>query len=277
MLSDDRRRLADAFHSQVDFETPENVVVSYPIAGGGTRFLAWLVDELVVWVGTALVAVALLILSIAFSLFEQQLNMFDPASGPQAGLYAVGAILVLVTFGAVLYFFVSELLLEGTTLGKRLFGLRVVKANGFSLDAMSLLIRNLFRLVDHLPPLWIIPMVSRSTQRSGDLVAGTLVVQDRTDRMRRIRSELAGRDPLAARFQFDRSSLEHLRPVDVEFVERLLQRWDRVPRRQLLRILRRSLPPLARRLRTGLPARADVVTWFEDLLAAAYRRRSRAF
>ena len=40
---------------------------------------------------------------------------------------------------------------HGQTLGKRMCKIRVVKADGFALDAVSVFMRNVFRVADHLP------------------------------------------------------------------------------------------------------------------------------
>jgi uncharacterized RDD family membrane protein YckC len=53
-----------------------------------------------------------------------------------------------------------------------------VKADGFALDPMGVLIRTIFRLVDQIPFLWIVPVVSSRQQRFGDMAARTLVVAE---------------------------------------------------------------------------------------------------
>ena len=77
-----------------------------------------------------------------------------------------------------MYFGLSELLLRGQTFGKRQMGIRVVKADGFSLDPSAILLRTLFRVIDNMPPMWIVPLMTEKRQRLGDFVAGTIVVAD---------------------------------------------------------------------------------------------------
>lgn len=261
---------------QLGFETPENVHIRYPVAGAGTRFLAWLLDQAIVWTGVLVLSIGLLIAGAASGLLESS-GEFDPrASDPQSMMYFLGGALFVTAFGSFAYYFLCELLLGGQTFGKQVCALRVVKDNGFSLDPLSLLVRNAFRIVDHLPALWVIPVLSHRTQRAGDMAAGTVVVEDRPRPMPRIRRELAGRDPLRARFRFDGAALARLRPVDTEFVERLLERWDAVTPRHRLRLLAQTLPPLSRRLRVDLPVPEESLTFLEDLLAAEYRRRNQS-
>ncbi len=81
-----------------------------------------------------------------------------------------------------LYHPLLELLMNGRTPGKRMAGVRVVTTDGRTPDAGAILIRNVFRLIDHLPALYAIGLVttmftSRSV-RVGDLAAGTVLVYD---------------------------------------------------------------------------------------------------
>jgi uncharacterized RDD family membrane protein YckC len=73
---------------------------------------------------------------------------------------------------------------SGWTVGKRILGLRVTEADGSRLTFRGALLRNLVRPVDAQFPLGVflgmsILMVTRRRQRAGDLLARTLVVQDR--------------------------------------------------------------------------------------------------
>ena len=148
----------------IEFETPENVRIRYPLAGPGTRFLAWLLDWLISIVLTIVIAIVLVVLAGVSGTLESQLRDLQPdqleAQGPQFAQYFLGIMLIVFTFGSFWYFFLSEWLMRGQTIGKRVLGLRVVKADGFSLDSTGLLLRNIFRFVDHAPPLWVIPVLS---------------------------------------------------------------------------------------------------------------------
>ena len=68
----------------------------------------------------------------------------------------------------------------GTTPGKRLFGLWVVHDNATPITLSGALIRNFLRVVDYLPFLYMIGLVSmlfdNRFRRLGDLAAGTLVI-----------------------------------------------------------------------------------------------------
>lgn len=270
----------------IHFETPENVQISYQSAGLGHRFIAWLIDQIIVFfIGVFLFFGILILGAIAGGIVEEILNdmgdklqesQTDPRAQQQLILYFAGIGLLIWSFSSLVYYTGAELFLRGQTIGKRHIGLRVVKANGFALDPVSIFVRNLFRLIDHIQLFWIVPVLSRRGQRFGDMVAGTLVVFDRPAPLCRVREELAVRNAADARFRFDHAALKRLRPVDYEAVEQILDRWDDVPPRQLESLLDTILDPLARRLKVEAPLRPDRLQFLEDLLAAEYRRQSRS-
>jgi len=70
--------------------------------------------------------------------------------------------------------------LTGATPGKKMFGLWVVHDNATPLTWSGSLIRNFLRVVDYLPFVYMVGLVSMLTdnrfRRLGDLVAGTLVI-----------------------------------------------------------------------------------------------------
>ena len=147
--------------------TPERVAFQYEIAGIGSRFLAQVVDSLVIMV--ILIAITILAASLG-------------------GVFSSGelAILVEVILGFILlagYFLISEAAWNGQTLGKRAARLRVVGDHGEPLTIGQAAIRNLVRIVDFLPIFYAIGMltlfINGRGKRLGDFAAGTLVVRDR--------------------------------------------------------------------------------------------------
>src|SRR5215212_2390662 len=194
------------------FETPENVSVHYQPAGLGTRFVAWFVDQLLLWVCMFVLFIGLMIAGFSFD-FVFQTNR-GHAHEDRALLYFVGLMMLIWGLGSIAYFGCCELLFRGQTIGKRNSNIRVIKANGFQLDAGSVLVRNLFRVIDHLPPMWLFPIISRLGQRSGDMVAGTIVVFDQPANLSSVRSQLATRQPADAQFRFDMSLLKRLNGND---------------------------------------------------------------
>lgn len=151
----------------------------------------------------------------------------------------------------------------------------MVKIDGFSLDAVSILVRNIFRVVDHLPLLWIVPLLSAKSQRLGDMVAGTIVIQQEVPKLTGVRARLSGRAAADATFRFDAGQLKKLRPQDVDAVERLLERWRELPAQRRASLVEQIATGLVLRLEVNAPAEGERAQFLEDLLAAEYRRQAR--
>jgi uncharacterized RDD family membrane protein YckC len=145
-------------------ETPEGVVFSLQLATPVLRALAWSVDGAVLI--TASVAIG-------------------RASGTLAVIGAdwANALATLLYFVASMaYGMAFEWYWRGQTLGKRLFGLRVVDAQGLRLRPAQVVLRNLLRSVDFLPGAYLVGAVacllSAKGQRLGDLAANTVVLRE---------------------------------------------------------------------------------------------------
>jgi len=152
---------------RLEVETADHVVLRYDLAGGGNRGFAALVDFIL----------ATLIFIGAFFIF----TTFANAIGVQAASPYFG-IAVLLTFAvAWSYFILFEWLGNGQTIGKRIFGLRVIADDGAPAGFIAVLVRNLVRVVDFLPGFYglglLAIVVSSRSQRLGDLAAGTFVVR----------------------------------------------------------------------------------------------------
>jgi len=146
--------------------TPERVSFDYQVAGLGTRGIAQLLDLLIV---------AGILTAVAF--FASAANIVTGSSTVGTLILIVGSFLVV--FG---YFWISEALFSGQTLGKKAFRLRAVGDRGEPLTFMQAGIRNVVRIVDFLPYGYGVGMIvlfaNGRGKRLGDLAAGTIVVKD---------------------------------------------------------------------------------------------------
>ncbi|MEO8632705.1 MAG: RDD family protein [Chloroflexota bacterium] len=152
---------------RLEVETADHVVLRYDLAGGGNRGFAALVDFVL----------ATMIFIGAIFLF----TLLTAAIGFQTASLFFG-IAVLLTFAiAWSYFILFEWLGNGQTIGKRIFGLRVIADDGAPASFTAVLVRNLLRVIDFLPGFYGIGLlaivVSSRSQRLGDLAAGTFVVR----------------------------------------------------------------------------------------------------
>src|SRR5437764_10122672 len=148
---------------------PESVAVGYDVAGVGSRFLAALIDALVL----AVVLAALVIVTV---LAGQSLT------GTMAYV-AAGVGVLIINVVLLGYFVFFEIIWNGQSPGKRAMGLRVVKTSGYPITAVTALIRNVVRLVDWLPAFYAVGVITmianRHARRLGDLVAGTVVIKEK--------------------------------------------------------------------------------------------------
>jgi uncharacterized RDD family membrane protein YckC len=143
--------------------TPEAVQLHADVAGVGSRTIALVVDTFL----QAMVLVPVLFVSLG-----------DGVGGTGEAV-VVG---IVVFFVLWFYFPAFEWLWRGQTPGKRYQGIRVVRTDGQPVGLAPVLVRNLIRIVDVtlLPFLALISMViTRRSQRLGDLAAGTMVVRER--------------------------------------------------------------------------------------------------
>lgn len=94
-----------------------------------------------------------------------------------SGLF-MSIILIIVIW--VLYGIILETW-KGQTVGKMVMGIIVVKENGDPCDFFAALLRNVFRIIDNLPSLYLVGFIvialTEKRQRLGDLLAGTVVVK----------------------------------------------------------------------------------------------------
>ncbi len=169
--------------SEEDFNAALNIVntpaATLEYKGVGIRFFALIIDAI--------------IFGILFWLFMKAFSGtyvggcnsgFD--IGSTVNMFGNKTFYGLCGFPAQLYFLVIlsyYILLEwklGGTLGKLTVGMRVVKSTGEPLDLKASLIRNIMRVVDFLPLLYLVGVISvwnsKTKQRVGDRLAKTVVV-----------------------------------------------------------------------------------------------------
>lgn len=158
--------------TELHVETPENVVLNYQLAGPAVRCAAYLID-LVVRIGL------MVILGIAMGL----------AGGFISAVF-LGFLMVVFFVVDWFYYVVSECFFRGKSIGKHAMGLRVIQDRGYPINFWSSCLRNLLRAADSWPYLlhgvgFVSILLTKNGQRLGDLVAGTVVITERTVRLPR--------------------------------------------------------------------------------------------
>jgi uncharacterized RDD family membrane protein YckC len=118
----------------------------------------------------------------------------------------------------LLYHPALEILMQGRTPGKRSAGVRLVTRRGGQPSVSAILIRNVFRLLDSAPALYMVGltccMLSKDRVRVGDLAAGTVLVLEnaKAAHVLEVMPELATHTGLDPRL--------------VELIQDLLDRWQ---------------------------------------------------
>lgn len=148
-------------------DTPENVIFDYEVVGIGTRFIAALVDHLIL-------VLVLVVINLASLIF------LSLGSALEAWALALRTALSFLTIWG--YFLFFEWRWNGQTPGKRWTKIRVIRRDGTPVSITEVAIRNLVRVVDFLPLGYGVGLVTMfihpQSARLGDLAAGTLVVRE---------------------------------------------------------------------------------------------------
>jgi len=178
-FSGDQQGLAqNGLAQQLYIDTPEQVELQFVVAGIGSRFFAVVLDNLIVFV--VFVVEFLLMLWVASSAPKVDNPQIDTA-----GKWFI-AIIIFLNFCLVTgYFALFEAYWHGQTPGKRVMKLRVIKDSGRQITLFEALARNLLRIVDYMPALYVAGVITmlcnKQNKRLGDFAAGTIVVHEQRE------------------------------------------------------------------------------------------------
>ncbi|HAY13972.1 MAG TPA: RDD family protein [Fimbriimonadaceae bacterium] len=142
--------------------SPEKTLLSFRLAPISRRMWAHLVDLMI------LVGINTMATYLAFLFF-----MYLPE-------FAMALASFLSAFAFFGYFAICEAKFQGQTLGKKGLNIRVISADGTPITVRQAWMRNLLRIADFLPGVYIAGvtgiLANQRAQRLGDMVAGTMVV-----------------------------------------------------------------------------------------------------
>jgi uncharacterized RDD family membrane protein YckC len=165
---------------QVKLDTGFNIEVDFMIAPFIKRFVAWLIDLLII---IAWFIVMARVVRIGRGIMWEVPNWEY----------------VLISIPPLVYWPLTEIFLNGQTVGKKVMQIKVITSDGGNPSISQFIIRWLFRLVDF--PIWILPSIFLNdlpwwsaiflfggigcligtpySQRIGDIVAGTILIDTR--------------------------------------------------------------------------------------------------
>ena len=146
----------------IDILTSNNVTINYELASVGNRILALILDVLIIGVYTLICSLMIEILGLSFSARQNMMYVF---------------VIPVTTF----YNLISEIYLNGQTIGKKALAIKVVKITGEKPSLGDYFIRWTYRIVDIFLSAGGIAAIfvsaSEKGQRLGDLAANTTVIK----------------------------------------------------------------------------------------------------
>jgi uncharacterized RDD family membrane protein YckC len=202
---------------RIRIDTPEQISLDLPLAGVGSRFMAIAVDtllQILLYIGTIFAMAAL--------------SKYGPSLPSWAAVLPgswLAALMILFMFSIYWgYFAFFEIIWKGQTPGKRLAKIRVIKNSGRGINVYEAIGRNLLRVIDWLPGMYVVGiitiLISRRNQRLGDHLVGSIVVHEKaTEEFRPdwiSATESAPSDP----------QLSKITPEELVLIETYLQRRD---------------------------------------------------
>ena len=162
-------------------DTPEQIRLEFALAGVGSRFLALAFDTLL----QASAIVVLVVIGLIVRRLTAVTVSLDAVVPSGLGTWVIAGLVAAAFIVYSGYFAIFEAVWTGQTPGKRLVGLRVIDVLGRPISVYAAIIRNAVRIVDQVPGIYGIAilsvLVTRRLQRLGDLAAGTVVVHERLE------------------------------------------------------------------------------------------------
>ena len=157
--------------STIDIQTTQNVSIEYELASLRERILSFFIDMLIVILGFTALSI-LVAMAINNRSWDNSLFL-----GVWYG--------VVPTVLLMLYHFLSEVLADGQSWGKKAFNLKVVRLDSEEPSLTDYLLRAVFHIVDSILSAGVVAsfLVSSSSknQRLGDLTANTSVIRVRSN------------------------------------------------------------------------------------------------
>lgn len=262
------RGLLDGVHRVT---TPEYVEFDFVLAGLMSRFLAWLVDLLIV---AALTVASVIVISQVLALF------------PGLGQAVIFISYFLIDWG---YAIATETFWSGQTVGKRVLGLRVIQQSGVRIGFYQAVIRNLVRVVDRQPAIMLfgpgfyllggaVAAFSGSQQRLGDMLAGTVVVRERRTRLPASISRPAAESPFGADPRW-RALLGRVSSEERELLVSAALRREELGAEARLKLFAALSDRLQRELSIEKPEHLsdeNLVLWVVSTLVGEQQKRPRA-
>ncbi|MEM9981709.1 MAG: RDD family protein, partial [Bacteroidota bacterium] len=156
---------------KIRIETTQNVYIEYELASIGDRILATIIDSIIVW--SYIIIWVIILISLADS------NTFNGTEDIWLIMIFIGILLPYL-----LYDLVSEIFMNGQTIGKKQRNIKVIRTDGNQPTINNYLLRWLLRPIDMVfyGGLAVVVISANGRgQRLGDIAAGTTVIKVRNN------------------------------------------------------------------------------------------------
>ena len=206
------------FFNQINLQTPESVELEFTLAGIGNRSFALIIDYIIF--GLSILLVWIFSAFLAFQLVPNLIGSTVPDRLAQW----IWAIQSMTTFAIYVgYFVILETLWRGQTPGKKWTKIRVVRDNGKPERLPQAILRALLRPVDDMLFIGVFFIIfTQQEKRLGDMVAGTIVVQEEVSTLTKIEISTEAEN-LAVQLRIE-AEIDNLLPEDFATIRDFLQR-----------------------------------------------------
>lgn len=152
--------------AKLTINTTQNIEIDFKAASIGERILAFLLD---------------MIFKILYFIVFYYLNtIFHFSNLFPNDIWSINAFFILISIPVIFYTVIFEVLMQGSTPGKKILGIKVIKIDGYQATVVDYFIRWIFRVIDLFIGNGIIAVISilatSKSQRLGDFFAGTTVI-----------------------------------------------------------------------------------------------------
>lgn len=245
--------------------TPESVELEFTLAGIGNRAYALLID----YIFLGLILIVFLVGALIFNsvLLETIANLVGSTNGLELWSIAVQGLIAFVIY--VGYFVFFETVWSGQTPGKRYVKIRVIRDDGRPVRLQQSTLRALLRPFDELFFIGVFLIVfNQREKRLGDLVAGTLVIQEEQTVKAAAFKVSTSAKSLAKKLLTD-ADISCLLPEDFAVIREYLQRREAMipnARNELSKQLATQVKQIIRLEK--LPAKVDANVFLEAVYEA---------
>ncbi len=240
-------------NNHLSIKTPEQIELTYSVAGIGSRFYAAMLDTLLL---TLIGVIGGFVIATAITELDDIFGNW---------LAAIGGLVVFALFWG--YYMLFEVTMNGQSPGKRALGLRVIKEGGYPVSFADSAIRNLVRIIDFLPFCYgiglIAMLMNKNWRRLGDLAAGTLVVRDGTKSANAGNLPAAQPRPQSALTYADWMQPELVTAAELEAVRMYLSRRAMLPKLRRQELARTLAAPIVQKM--GGSTRVDYEVFLYEL------------